>query len=44
MINQEWIRNATVVVLLWQTETAIGMLTAVHRKRARNVEFASKNF
>ena len=44
MINQEWIQNATVVVLFGQTETAIGMLTAVRRKQATDAKFASKNF
>ena len=44
MINQEWIRNATVVVIFGQAETAMGILTAVSRKRTTDQEFSSKNF
>ena len=44
LINQNWIRNATVVVLFVQLETAIGVLEAVDRKRKTDPEFASKNF
>ena len=43
-INQEWIRNATVVVIFGQEETAMGMFEAVRRKQATDAEFASKNF
>ena len=43
-INQEWIRNATVVVLFALEETATNTLTAVRRKQTTDPEFASKNF
>ena len=44
IISQEWVRNATVVVLFVQLETAIGVLEAVGRKQKIDSEFASKNF
>ena len=44
LINQKWIRNATVVVLFVQEATAIGVLKAVERKQKIDPEFASKNF
>ena len=43
-INQEWVRNATVIVLFGQVETSIGILTAVRRKKMVDPEFALKNF
>ena len=43
-INQEWVRNSTVIVLFGQVETAVGMLTAVRKKRMTDPEFAKKNF
>ena len=43
-MNQEWISNATVVVLFGQLATAIGVLEAVEKRREIDVEFASKNF
>ena len=43
-MNQEWVRNATVVVLFGQLATAIGLLEAVDRRRNVDPEFASKNF
>ena len=44
IINQNWIRNATVVVLFVQEATAVGVLEAVERKQKTDPEFASKNF
>ena len=43
-INQEWVRNATVVVLFVQLETAVGVLEAVSRKQKTDPEFSKKNF
>ena len=43
-MNQEWVRNATVVVLFGQLATAVGLLEAVGRRRAIDQDFASKNF
>ena len=42
-VNQEWVRNATVMVLFAQLETAVGVLTAVRNKQVTDPEFASKN-
>ena len=42
-MNQEWVRNATVVVLFGQLATAIGLLKAVERRRSVDPEFGSKN-
>ena len=44
IINQNWIRNASVVVLFVQQATAIGILDAVRRKQEIDLEFASKHF
>ena len=44
IINQEWVSNATVIVLFAQRDTAIGLFEAVRRKRNTDSEFASKNF
>ena len=44
IINQNWIRNATVVVLFVQEATAVGVLEAVSRKQKTDPEFALKNF
>ena len=43
IINQEWVSNATVVVLFGQLATAIGLLEAVERRREVDMEFASRN-
>ena len=43
-MNQEWVRNATVVVLFGQLATAIGLLEAVGRRQEIDPEFAAKNF
>ena len=43
-MNQEWISNATVIVLFGQRNTAIGLLQAVIRKRETDSDFASKHF
>ena len=43
-MNQEWVRNATVVVLFGQLATAIRLLEAVERRRSVDPAFASKNF
>ena len=43
-IRQEWVSNATVVVLFAQRDTAIGLFEAVRRKREIDSEFASKKF
>jgi hypothetical protein len=43
-MNQEWVRNATVVVLFGQLATAIGLLEAVERRRSVDPGFGSKNF
>lgn len=42
-MNQEWVRNATVVVLFGQLATAIGLLEAVERRLRVDPEFGSKN-
>ena len=42
-LNQEWIRNATVVVLFAQRNTAIGLLNAVKRRQESDPDFAVKN-
>ena len=44
IVNQDWISNATVVVLFVQKTTAVGVLRAVERKRKTDPEFAPKNF
>ena len=44
IINQEWVNNATVIVLFAQRDTAIGLFEAVRKKRMENSDFASKNF
>ena len=44
IINQNWIRNATVVVLFVQEVTAVGVLKAVERKWKTDPDFASRNF
>ena len=43
-MNQEWVSNATVVVLFGQRDTAIGLLKAVRQKMETDPNFASKNF
>ena len=43
-INQEWVRNASVIVLFGQLETATGLLRAFRRKQQVDPEFASKQF
>ena len=43
-IHQEWVRNATVVVLFAQLKTAEGVLEAVSRKQKTDPEFGSKKF
>ena len=42
-INQEWIGNATVIVLFATRNTAIGLLNAVKRRRERDPDFATRN-
>ena len=42
-LNQEWVHNATVVVLFGQLSTAIGILKAVRHKQEGDPKFASKN-
>ena len=42
-IDQNWINNATVIVLFATRNTAIGLLTAVKRKRELDPEFAARN-
>ena len=42
-LNQEWVRNATVVVLFGQLSTAKGILEAVRRKQKADPKFASRN-
>ena len=44
IIDRDWVRNATVVILFVQLETAKGVLKAVGRERKNNPEFAAKNF
>ena len=43
-ISREWIRNATVIVLFGQRDTAIGILKAVREKQRMDPEFRSKRF
>ncbi len=43
-VNREWIRNATVIVLFGQRDTAIGILKAFARKQKMDPEFRSKKF
>ena len=43
-INREWIRNATVIVLFGQRDTAIGILRAFAQKQRMDPEFRSKRF
>ena len=43
-INREWIRNATVIVLFGQGDTAMGILQAFARKQKMDPEFGSKRF
>ena len=43
-MDQEWVSNATVVVLFGQENTAIGLFEAVRRKQESDPEFASKKF
>ena len=43
-MNENWVRNATVVVLFGQLTTAIGVLEAVERRQATDPEFASREF
>ena len=42
-LNREWVRNASVVVLFGQLETAHSVLRAVRDKRLIDPEFASRN-
>ena len=42
-INQQWVRNSTVVVLFAQLSSANGLLAAVHRKQMSDPKFASRN-
>ena len=42
-LNQEWVHNATVVVLFGQLSTAIGILNATRRKHDSDPKFASRN-
>ncbi len=42
-LNQDWVHNATVVVLFGQLSTAIGILKAVRRKQEADPKFASRN-
>ena len=44
IINQEWVSNATVIVLFAQRDTAIGLFEAVRKKQMENSDFASKQF
>ena len=43
-LDQEWVSNATVVVLFGQEATAVGLFEAIRRKRVDDPDFASKNF
>ena len=43
-MSEEWVRNATVVVLFGQLATAIGLLEAVENRKGVDSDFASKNF
>ena len=43
-IDQEWVGNATVVVLFVLQDTAIGLFEAVKKKQMTDPSFASKNF
>ena len=43
VIDREWIRNATVIVLFGQRDTAIGVLQAVAQKRRMDPVFRSKS-
>ena len=42
-LSQEWVHNATVVVLFGQLSTATGILKAVCRKQEGDPKFASRN-
>ena len=42
-MNQEWVSNATVIVLFAQRDTAIGLLKAIRRKQDTDSHFALKN-
>lgn len=42
-INEQWVRNSTVVVLFADLSEATELLEAVHRKRMTDPEFASRN-
>ena len=42
-LSQEWVHNATVVVLFGQLSTATGILKAVHQKQEGDPKFASRN-
>ena len=44
VMTQEWVRNATVVILFGQLHTATSLLRAVDRRMKADPEFASKNF
>ena len=42
-INQQWVRNSTVIVLFAQLASANGLFAAVHRKEMSDPKFASRN-
>ena len=44
ILDEEWISNATVIVLFSTRETANGLLQAVAEKRRRDPNFHSRNF
>ena len=43
-MNQEWVSNATVIVLFAQKDTAAGLFKAVKRKRENDTKLESKSF